>query len=172
MKDQKRAYLRKICKVRGMKSIVLLKNDKSLLPLEKNGNKIALIGPLATDKNSPLGNWRSQAVYNSASSVLEGMKNNSENKISYAKGVDLYYGQTNFHNRVKVNYDDRSGFAKAKLIASKSDVVVMVLGEEGHQSGEGRSRTNIGLPGLQLELLKEIHKVNKNIVLVVMSGRP
>jgi beta-glucosidase len=48
----------------------------------------------------------------------------------------------------------------------------MVLGEEGHQSGEGRSRTNIGLPGLQLELLKEIHKVNKNIVLVVMSGRP
>ena len=156
----------------GMKSIVLLKNDKSLLPLEKNGNKIALIGPLATDKNSPLGNWRSQAVYNSASSVLEGMKNNSDNKISYAKGVDLYYGQTNFHNRVKVNYDDRSGFAKAKLIASKSDVVVMVLGEEGHQSGEGRSRTNIGLPGLQLELLKEIHKVNKNIVLVVMSGRP
>jgi len=156
----------------GMKSIVLLKNDKSLLPLEKNGNKIALIGPLATDKNSPLGNWRSQAVYNSASSVLEGMKNNSENKISYAKGVDLYYGQTNFHNRVKLNYNDRSGFGKAKLIASKSDVVVMVLGEEGHQSGEGRSRTNIGLPGLQLELLKEIHKVNKNIVLVVMSGRP
>ena len=156
----------------GMKSIVLLKNDKSLLPLEKNGNKIALIGPLATDKNSPLGNWRSQAVYNSASSVLEGMKNNSENKISYAKGLDLYYGQTNFHNRVKVNYDDRSGFEKAKLIASKSDVVVMVLGEEGHQSGEGRSRTNIGLPGLQLELLKEIHKVNENIVLVVMSGRP
>ena len=156
----------------GMKSIVLLKNDKSLLPLKKNGNKIALIGPLATDKNSPLGNWRSQAVYNSASSVLEGMKNNSENKISYAKGLDLYYGQTNFHNRVKVNYDDSSDFGKAKLIASKSDIVVMVLGEEGHQSGEGRSRTNIGLPGLQPELLKEIHKVNKNIVLVVMSGRP
>ena len=156
----------------GMKSIVLLKNDKSLLPLSKKGNKIALIGPLATDKNSPLGNWRSQAVYNSASSVLEGMKNYSKNKISYAKGVDLYYGITNFHNRVKVNYDDRSGFGKAKLIAAKSDVVVMVLGEEGNQSGEGRSRTNIGLPGLQLELLKEIYKVNKNIVLVVMSGRP
>ena len=69
-------------------------------------------------------------MYNSASSVLEGMKNKSDNKISYAKGLDLYYGQTNFHNRVKVNYDDRSGFAKAKLIASKSDVVVMVLGEE------------------------------------------
>lgn len=48
----------------------------------------------------------------------------------------------------------------------------MVLGEEGHQSGEGRSRTNIDLPGLQKELLKEIKKVNKNIVLVVMSGRP
>ena len=156
----------------GIKSIVLLKNDKSLLPLAKKGDKIALIGPLANDKNSPLGNWRSQAVYNSASSVFEGMKNNSKNKISYAKGLDLYYGKTNFHNRVKVNYADKSGFGKAKSIASTSDVVVMVLGEEGHQSGEGRSRTNIGLPGLQLELLKEIYKVNKNIVLVVMSGRP
>ena len=156
----------------GMKSIVLLKNDKSLLPLAKKGDKIALIGPLASDKNSPLGNWRSQAVYNSASSVLEGMQNNSKNKISYTKGLDLYYGKTNFHNRVKVNYADKSGFGKAKSIASTSDVVVMVLGEEGHQSGEGRSRTNIGLPGIQLELLKEIYKVNKNIVLVVMSGRP
>ena len=156
----------------GIKSIVLLKNDKSLLPLAKKGDKIALIGPLANDKNSPLGNWRSQAVYNSASSVFEGMKNNSKNKISYAKGLDLYYGKTNFHNRVKINYGDKSGFGKAKSIASTSDVVVMVLGEEGHQSGEGRSRTNIGLPGLQLELLKEIYKVNKNIVLVVMSGRP
>ena len=55
------------------KSIVLLKNNNQLLPLEKEGEKIALIGPLADDKNSPLGNWRSQAVYNSATSVLEGM---------------------------------------------------------------------------------------------------
>jgi beta-glucosidase len=90
----------------------------------------------------------------------------------FEKGVDLYYGKTNFHNRVKINYDDKSDFGKAKFAAATSDIVVMVLGEEGNQSGEGRSRTNIGLPGLQLELLKEISKINNNIVLVVMSGRP
>ena len=154
------------------KSIVLLKNNNQLLPLEKQGEKIAIIGPLANDKNSPMGNWRSQAVYNSASSVLEGMKNYKQNKLVFEKGVDLYYGKTNFHNRVKLNFDDRTGFDKAKLAAENSDIVIMVLGEEGNQSGEGRSRTNIGLPGLQLELLKEIYKINQNIVLVVMSGRP
>jgi len=154
------------------KSIVLLKNNNQLLPLEKEGKKIALIGPLVDDKNSPLGNWRSQAVYNSATSVLEGMSKYIGNRTVFEKGVELYYGKTNFHNRVKLNYKDRSDFGKAKLAAATSDVVVMVVGEEGHQSGEGRSRTNIGLPGLQLELLKEIYKINQNIVLVVMSGRP
>ena len=138
----------------------------------KRQQKISIIGQLADDKNSPLGNWRSQAVYNSAVSVIEGMKKYKGNEIVYEKGVDLYYGETNFHNRVKLNFNDRSGFEKAKSVAASSDIVIMVLGEEGHQSGEGRSRTNIGLPGLQLELLKEIKKVNQNIVLVTMSGRP
>ncbi len=154
------------------KSIVLLKNENQLLPLKKRNQIVAVIGQLADDKNSPLGNWRSQVEYNSAVSVLEGMNRYKGNKILYQKGVDLYYGKTNFHNRVKINFDDKSEFGKAKLAAASSDVVIMVLGEEGHQSGEGRSRTNIGLPGLQMELLQEIQKVNKNIVLVVMSGRP
>lgn len=154
------------------KSIVLLKNENQLLPLKKQNQKIAIIGQLANDKNSTLGNWRSQVEYNSAVSVVEGMKKYKGNKTIYQKGVDLYYGETNFHNRVKINYNDKSDFGKAKLAAASSDVVVMVLGEEGHQSGEGRSRTDIGLPGLQMELLKEIKRVNKNIILVVMSGRP
>ena len=154
------------------KSIVLLKNESQLLPLNKRNQKVAIIGQLANDKNSPLGNWRSQVEYNSAVSVVEGMNKYKGNKTLYQKGVDLYYGKTNFHNRVKLNFDDKSEFGRAKLVAASSDVVIMVLGEEGHQSGEGRSRTNIGLPGLQMELLQEIQKVNKNIVLVVMSGRP
>ena len=154
------------------KSIVLLKNENQLLPLKKQNQKIAIIGQLANDKNSTLGNWRSQVEYNSAVSVVEGMKKYKGNKTIYQKGVDLYYGETNFHNRVKINYNDKSDFSKAMLAAASSDVVVMVLGEEGHQSGEGRSRTDIGLPGLQMELLKEIKRVNKNIILVVMSGRP
>jgi beta-glucosidase len=154
------------------KSIVLLKNESSLLPIKKKGQKIALIGHLANDNNSPLGNWRGAADSNTAVTVLKGLKNYGSNSITYRKGVDLYYGETNFHNRVKLNHTDRTGFKAAKIAAKSADVVIMVLGEEGFQSGEGRSRTELGLPGLQQELLEEVFKVNKNIVLVLMNGRP
>jgi beta-glucosidase len=154
------------------KSIVLLKNEGSLLPLKKEGQKITLIGQLANDNNSPLGNWRGAAESNTAVTVLEGLNNYGSNSINYKKGVDLYYGETNFHNRVKLNKTDKTGIQQAKVSAKSADVVIMVLGEEGFQSGEGRSRTELGLPGLQQELLEEIYKVNKNIVLVLMNGRP
>ncbi|MCH1548227.1 MAG: beta-glucosidase BglX [Flavobacteriaceae bacterium] len=154
------------------KSIVLLKNEGSLLPINKEGQKITLIGQLANDNNSPLGNWRGAAESNTAVTVLEGLNNYGSNSINYKKGVDLYYGETNFHNRVKLNKTDKTGIQQAKVSAKSADVVIMVLGEEGFQSGEGRSRTELGLPGLQQELLEEIHKVNKNIVLVLMNGRP
>ena len=154
------------------KSIVLLKNESSLLPIKKKGQKIALIGHLANDNNSPLGNWRGAADSNTAVTVLKGLENYGSNSITYRKGVDLYYGETNFHNRVKLNHTDRTGFKAAKIAAKSADVVIMVLGEEGFQSGEGRSRTELGLPGLQQELLEEVFKVNKNIVLVLMNGRP
>jgi len=154
------------------KSIVLLKNESSLLPIKKKGQKITLIGHLANDNNSPLGNWRGAADSNTAVTVLKGLENYGSNSITYRKGVDLYYGETNFHNRVKLNHTDRTGFKAAKIAAKSADVVIMVLGEEGFQSGEGRSRTELGLPGLQQELLEEVFKVNKNIVLVLMNGRP
>ena len=154
------------------KSIVLLKNEGSLLPLKKNGQKITLIGHLANDNNSPLGNWRGAAESNTAVTVLQGLEQYGDNSINYKKGVDLYYGETNFHNRVKLNHTDKTGFKEAKIAAKSADIVVMVLGEEGFQSGEGRSRTELSLPGLQQELLEEIYKVNKNIVLVLMNGRP
>jgi beta-glucosidase len=154
------------------KSIVLLKNENSLLPINKNGQKITLIGHLADDNNSPLGNWRGAGESNTAVTVLEGLENYGNNSITYKKGVDLYYGETNFHNRVKLNHKDKTGFKEAKIAAKSADIVVIVLGEEGFQSGEGRSRTELGLPGLQQELLEEVYKVNKNIVLVLMNGRP
>ena len=154
------------------KSIVLLKNNNQLLPLKKKGQKITLIGHLANDNNSPLGNWRGAAESNTAVTVLQGLEQYGDNSINYKKGVDLYYGETNFHNRVKLNHTDKTGFKEAKIAAKSADIVVMVLGEEGFQSGEGRSRTELSLPGLQQELLEEIYKVNKNIVLVLMNGRP
>ena len=154
------------------KSIVLLKNDKNLLPLKKSGQKIALIGALANDKNSPLGSWRLAADDNSAVSVLEGMQQYKDNKLTYEKGADLTIEKATFLNELVFNTTDRSGFDAAKKVAANADVVVMVLGENGFQTGEARSRTNLDLPGLQQELLEEIYKVNPNIVLVLNNGRP
>lgn len=154
------------------KSIVLLKNENNILPLQKEGLKIALIGPLSDDKNSPLGNWRIAAENNSAVSVLEGMEKYSGNTIVHAQGVRLVNAIPAFHEEVVINTTDKCGFKAAKKAAKKADVVVMVLGEYGFQSGEGRSRTRLDLPGFQQELLEEIAKINSNIVLVLMNGRP
>lgn len=154
------------------KSIVLLKNENNLLPLKKSGQKIALIGALANDKNSPLGSWRIASEDNTAVSVLEGMQKYKDNKLTYEKGSDLTVGKTTFLDELVFNTTDKSGFEAAKNAAKNADVVVMVLGEHGFQSGEGRSRTNLDLPGNQQELLEEIYKVNKNIVLVLNNGRP
>lgn len=154
------------------KSIVLLKNEKNLLPLKKSGQKIALIGALANDKTSPLGSWRIAADDNSAVSVLEGMQQYKGNQLTYEKGADLTIGKTTFVDELVFNTTDKSGFEAAKKVAASSDVVVMVLGEHGFQSGEGRSRTSLDLPGVQQELLEEIYKVNPNIVLVLNNGRP
>lgn len=154
------------------KSIVLLKNENNILPIQKEGLKIALIGPLSDDKNSPLGNWRIAAENNSAISVLEGMEKYSGNTIVHAQGVRLVNAIPAFHEEVAINTTDKCGFKAAKKAAKKADVVVMVLGEYGFQSGEGRSRTRLDLPGFQQELLEEIAKINSNIVLVLMNGRP
>ena len=154
------------------KSIVLLKNDKQLLPLKKEGQKIAVIGALANDKTSPLGSWRIGADDGTAVSVLEGLKTYKGNEIAYSKGADVVTGETVFAKELTINTADKSGFSDAIAIAKNADVVIMVLGEHGLQTGEGRSQVNLDLPGVQQELLEEVYKVNKNIVLVLNNGRP
>jgi len=154
------------------KSIVLLKNENNTLPLAKKGQKIALIGPLADDKTSPLGNWRLAAENGIAVSVLEGMKMYKDNELTHEKGVNLVMEDTYFHAHVKLNTTDDSGIDAAVKAAQNADIVVMVLGEHGMQSGEGRSRADIGLPGLQQQLLEAVHAANPNIVLVLTNGRP
>ena len=155
------------------KSIVLLKNQKKLLPLKKSEQKIALIGPLANDKNSPLGNWIIAAENNSAVSVKEGLEAFKGNIIEYSQGVRLVNKiPEGFHEEVQINNTDKTGFEEAKIAAKNSDIVVMVLGEYGFQSGEGRSRSKLDLPGFQQELLEEVYSINPNIVLVLMNGRP
>jgi beta-glucosidase len=154
------------------KSIVLLKNEKNLLPLKKNGQKIALIGPLANDKNSPLGSWRLASDDNTAVSIFEGMNAYKGNELIYKKGINLFTGRTEFIHEIKVNTSDKTGIEEAVETAKDMDVVIMVLGEHGFQSGEARSRTELNLPGLQQELLEAVYAVNKNIVLVLQNGRP
>lgn len=154
------------------KSIVLLKNDKQLLPLAKQGLKIAVIGALANDKTSPLGSWRIGADDNTAISVLEGLKSYPGNTITYSKGADVAVGRTQFMWETKINETDKSEFPEAIANAKNADVVLMVLGEHGLQSGEGRSRTDLGLPGVQQELLEAIYNVNTNIILILQNGRP
>jgi len=154
------------------KSIVLLKNEKNLLPLKKQGQKIAVIGALANDKTSPLGNWRIAADENTAISVLEGLAQYNGNQIVYAKGADVALGTKVMGQQTKINMTDKSGFAEAVNVAKNADVVIMVLGEHGLQTGEGRSRTDITLPGVQQELLETVYKANPNIILVLQNGRP
>ncbi len=152
------------------KSIVLLKNHHGTLPL-KQDERIALIGALAADKDAPLGNWRAHAEPHSAMSVLEGFQEAQLN-FDYSHGVHVQWGDAGFEYPVHVNTDNWEGFDEAVEAARHADKVVLVLGETARQTGEGRSRVDLGFPGLQQQLLEAIHAVNPNIVLVVMSGRP
>ncbi|GET20161.1 beta-glucosidase BglX [Prolixibacter denitrificans] len=155
-------------------SIVLLKNDEHLLPLKKEGQTIAVIGPLAADKDSPLGSWRAQAITGSAVSLLEGVKGAvaDPNKILYAEGAPLTIGQPSFTKELKFNTTDSSGFGAARQIAKKADVVVLAVGENCFQTGEGRSQTEIRMKGLQEQLMKAVYAANPNVVVVLTNGRP
>jgi len=143
------------------KSMVLLKNDQQVLPL-KESQKVAVIGPLVKDEKNIIGNWAARGDRNGkAWSVWEGLNDvlGKNAKITYAQGTDINSTSTN-------------GFQEAINIAKNSDVIVAVMGENENQTGEATSQTNIDLPGNQKELLKELKKLGKPIVLVLMSGRP
>lgn len=157
------------------KSIVLLKNERKILPLSAQNKRIALIGPLAADKDAPLGNWRGMVDPNSAVSLLEGLKAalGSEAELLYAEGCKLTHNTNHaFFTQLDVNTTDKSGFSDALAAARKADVVVMALGETAYMSGECRSYADLSLKGLQLELLKEIKKLGKPVVLTLFTGRP
>ncbi|MBV5315084.1 MAG: beta-glucosidase BglX [Prolixibacteraceae bacterium] len=163
-----------IAREAARKSIVLLKNEGRLLPLRKEGQKIALIGELAADKDVPLGSWRAKAITSSAISLLEGMQHAmaSPTDLIFAKGPVFISGQSKFNLPLEFNTTDRTGIAEAVKVARNADVVVLALGENCFQTGEGRSQTDIKLKGLQQELLEAICAVNKNVVVVLMNGRP
>jgi beta-glucosidase len=148
------AHLQSSREIAG-KSMVLLKNESGLLPLEP-GKRIAVIGPLADTQRDLLGTWRGRGDWEMATSILDAF---GSNKVLYAEGCGVVS-------------NDVSGFSEAVAVAEQSDVVVMVLGEAAWQSGEAASRTDIGLPGVQTELLNAVKETGKPIVLVLLNGRP
>jgi len=143
------------------KSIVLLKNEHNVLPLSKDLNSIAIIGPLAKLKKEMKGFWaldvgdESQIV-----SLYEGMEQQAgKTKLLYAKGCDI-------------TDTSRAGFDEAYKTAMQADVVVMAMGERFDMTGEAKSRSNIHLPGVQEDLIKAIMATGKPVVVLLMAGRP
>jgi beta-glucosidase len=142
-------------------SIVLLKNEKKLLPLSKNLETIAVLGPLSDDGTQPLGPWSGLGKKEEVITALQGIRESAASKsvILTSRGCD-------------VTGDSRSGFDEARELARRADVAIVVLGETAAMSGEAASRSNIGLPGMQEEFLKAICETGTPVVLVLMNGRP
>jgi len=145
----------------ALESIVLLKNENNLLPLKKDLKSIAVIGPLANSKDDPLGPWAQQGEPQNVVSVLEGIKNKLGNKV-----------KINFAEGCSITGKDKSGFSKAIKAVKNSEVAIVVLGESRDMSGEAQSRATLDLPGVQEDLIKELYKTKKPIVVVLMNGRP
>lgn len=143
------------------KSIVLLKNENHLLPLSKNLKKIALIGPLVKAQKELKGFWSLDVDQNKGIvSLMEGMENHTDQtKFIYAQGC-------------RITGTSRDGFAQAIAAAEKADVVLMAMGEAPDMTGEAKSRSNIHLPGVQEELIKEIKATGKPVIVLLMAGRP
>ncbi len=156
------------------KSIVLLKNEDKILPIDKNTLKsIAVIGPNADSRAALIGNYFGTA--SEYVTVLEGIREaiNEDTRIYYAEGCPIY------NEKASVLGEKYDRFAEAISAAERSDLVVMCLGldadlegEEGDTGNEFASgdKPNLDLPGLQQELLERIHKTGKPIILVLLSG--
>ncbi|TZF83160.1 beta-glucosidase BglX [Pedobacter sp. BS3] len=161
------------------RSLVLLKNDKQVLPLKKSA-RIALIGPLADNRRDMIGNWSAAGDWQKAVSILEGLKNVAPQlDITYAKGANLVddpliLKQIN-HNGADIVPDKRSPeelIRDAVSATKKADVAVVVLGESALMGGEATSRTSLDLLPNQKELLKAVTATGKPVVLVLMNSRP
>jgi len=161
-------------------SFVLLKNDRQLLPLKKSG-VIALVGPLADDRENLLGCCRGAGDWHQAVSVLAGISNVAGPAVTIlrAKGANLTDDPV-LRATLKAFGEDLpvdsrppgEMVAEAVAVAARADVVVAVLGEASSMTGEAASRSDIGLPASQKELLQALVKTGKPVVLVLMNGRP
>lgn len=151
----------------GRESIVLLKNDtlaeteNPILPLAKNIEKLGLIGPMIKNKKEMLGAVHALGKSEEVISIWEGIKDavSSGTELLYAKGTDINTAAT-------------EGFKEAVSVAKQSDLILLAVGEDTGMSGEGDSRSILGLPGNQLDLVKAVAKTGTPVVLLLINGRP
>lgn len=176
LSDENRAFARKL----AGQSFVLLKNENSLLPLDK-GTKIALVGPLADSRRNMLGTWSVSGDHSKAVTVLEGIRAamGDRGQLQYAKGANIS-NDSMFAKRVNAfgpeividPRDPEDMIAEAVEAARAADVVVAVVGEAADMSGEASSLVDIGLRPAQRKLLEALKQTGKPIVLVLYNGRP
>jgi beta-glucosidase len=174
--DANRSEARKI----AADCFVLLKNQNNLLPLKKSGT-IAVVGPLGNNKENMPGTWSVAANFDKATSLVDGLKSVVGNnaKIVYAKGSNLDYDSA-FELRAgmfgkALGRDNRSPqqiVDEALNVAKDADVIVAALGESAEMSGESSSRSDLNIPQAQKDLLQDLLKTGKPVVLVLFTGRP
>lgn len=171
---------RQVAREIAAQTFVLLKNDKQTLPLQAK-QTIALVGPLADNAENMPGTWSVAADFSKSVSLLEGLKNavgNNANLI-YAKGTNVV-ADPKLDARISIfgkptKWDSRSQkemIAEAVAAAQKADVVVAAMGESSEMSGECASRSDLGLPENQKELLEALLATGKPVVMVLFTGRP
>jgi len=143
------------------RSMVLLKNDHDALPLRPGVGSIAVIGPLADDRRTPLGWWAGDGKPEDTITPLAGIKAkvSPQTKVGYAKGCETLG-------------DSTAGFAEAVALARASDVAIIFVGENSETVGEAASKSSLDLSGRQMDLVKAVHATGKPTIVVLMNGRP
>lgn len=161
-------------------SMVLMKNDRQILPLKTSGT-VAVIGPLVNNSVNMGGTWSVATKHNLSVNLMQGLQANYGNTVKFisAKGANIDYSEKleniyAAHGKIT----DRDSRPKEVLlreavdVAKKADVIILAIGESAEMSGESSSRTEITIPQSQVDLLTELKKLGKPIAMVLFTGRP
>jgi beta-glucosidase len=172
--------------VAAERSAVLLRNEGSLLPLDRSTTgSIAVIGPLADDRPATLGPWVFAPDLGATVTVLEGLRRaaGADVRVAYAPGLPVptrtipsafaaLAESLGMPASPAATFNEAAEFGRAIELARSSDVAVLVLGEAADMNGEAASRSTLDLPGRQLELIEAVAATGTPVVLVLLSGRP
>lgn len=163
--DKSERYLQpsslEAAQVAAEKSMVLLKNKRKTLPFSSKVETITLVGAMSVDQANLLGSWSCKGDPNDVVTIKEGLEAEfGENlTINYVEGAEI-------------NSNSSKLFSSLKKAASKSDLIVVAVGEDRAWSGENGSVSSIALPTAQEELVKAAKATGKPVVLLLVSGRP